>query len=164
MGNSLYDLTNDFLEVVTKLEDMELDEAALSDTLESLQQPIEEKAENIIKYVRNIEALATAKKEEAKRLQSSASADLLRAENILKYLDENLKRANIDKMQAGLFEVKYRKGSTVVQIDENQLPAQYWVPQDPKPMSKTDLKKRLQAGETIPGAQLIKKSDTLVIK
>lgn len=164
--STLYHLTNEFLEVVSQLEEMELDQETLSDTLEALQMPLEQKAENVIKYVRSLEALADAKKLEAKRLSEAASADLKKAENLLSYLDMNLKRANIKNLQAGVFELKYKKGSEVVEVDELVLKEhpQYWVAQAPKPMGKPELKKLIKDGVEIPGVQIIRKPDVLVVK
>jgi hypothetical protein len=103
MSNSLYNLTNDFASVVNHLEEMELDSEVLQDTLDSLQAPIEEKVENIVKYMKSLEALADAKKLEAKRLSDSASSDLKKVEWFKNYMADNLKKANITKLQAGIF-------------------------------------------------------------
>lgn len=165
MKESLYTLTNEFNEMLAQLEEMEIDPEVLKDTLDSLQAPIEEKVENIIKYSRSLLALADAKKLEAKKLSDSASKDLKKAEMLNKYLEENLRKANIKTLQAGIFSLGWRKGSEVVEIDESKLPENYWkVEEVRKPMSKPDLKLRLKSGVEIPGVSLIRKEDTLVVK
>jgi hypothetical protein len=166
MSTSLYDLTNEFLEVMNRLEELIEDEQTLNDTLDSLKAPLEEKAENIIKYMRSLESLAQAKKDEAKRLQESAASDLKKAERLKSYLDENLKRAGLKNLQAGVFEVKYKKGSEVVDISDDvdfySLPAS--IVKIKKEVSKTEAKKLLKEGNEIPGISLVRKPDSLVIK
>jgi hypothetical protein len=156
MSNSLYNLTNDFASVVNHLEEMELDSEVLQDTLDSLQAPIEEKVENIVKYMKSLEALADAKKLEAKRLSDSASSDLKKVEWFKNYMADNLKKANITKLQAGVFSLGFRKGTEVVQIDETKTPTadeapHLYVFQEPKFIGKTDLKKLIKEGKEIPG-------------
>lgn len=165
MSVSLYELTNNFLETMNQLESMELDQETINDTLESLQMPLEEKAENVVKYIKSLEALADAKKLEAKRLSDSASADLKKAESLKTYLQSNLERANIKKLQAGVFALSFRKGSEVVEVDEMKLPKEYWLTQViEKPVGKPELKKLIKSGVEIPGVHIMRKPDTLTIK
>lgn len=161
---NLYDLTNEFLELANQLEEMELDEQLVKDTLDGATISLEEKAENIIKYAKNLQAAAEARENEAKRLTTLAKADLKKSQSLLNYLDQNLKMLNKSKLTAGIFEVKYRKGLEVVEVDEVKLPKQYFVPQPPKPMGKTELKKLVKEGQTIEGVTLVRKPDTLVVK
>ena len=53
----LYELAQNYAELLDRAEEMESD--ALVDTLESLQDAIEDKAENIAKFIRTLEADAT---------------------------------------------------------------------------------------------------------
>jgi hypothetical protein len=165
--SNLYVLTNEFNEIVKELEQYDLDPEVFQSTLDSLSAPIEDKVENIVKYMKSLEALAEAKKAEAKRLSESAASDLKKAEFFKNYMADNLKKANITKLQAGVFSLGWRKGTEVVQIDESKLPQQYFVPQPPKPMSKTDLKKLIKEEYPltgIPGVSLVKNPDSLVVK
>jgi FKBP-type peptidyl-prolyl cis-trans isomerase len=172
MSNSLYQLTNEFMEIVSQLEEMELEPETMQDTLDSLQAPIEEKVENIVKYTKSLEALAEAKKAEAKRLSESAASDLKKAEWFKNYMADNLQKAGISKLQAGVFALSFRKGSEVVQIvNEEEIP---WtvkvngieheiVKHEPK-YNKTEIKKLLKLVDGIPGITLVRNPDTLTIK
>jgi hypothetical protein len=162
--SSLYELSNQFQVVVSHLDEMELEQDLYQDTLDSIQAPIEEKVENIIKYMKSLEALADAKKLEAKRLSDSASADLKKVEWFKNYMADNLRKAGINKLQAGVFSLGWRKGTEVVEVDENQLPQEYFVPTY-KPMTKTELKYLVKnEGKMIPGVKVIRKPDSLVVK
>ena len=157
------------MEIVGQLEEYDLDAETFQSTLDSLATPIEEKVENIVKYMKSLEALADAKKLEAKRLSESATADLKKVEWFKNYMADNLKKAGITKLQAGVFALGFRKGSEVVQVDETKTPSVDEAPhlylyQEPKFISKTDLKKFIKDGQTIPGVTVVRNEDSLVIK
>jgi hypothetical protein len=171
---SLYELTKEFMDAMDNINDLiedglEISEHAYTDTLEMLQMPLEEKVENIVKHMKTLEALADAKKLEAKRLSESASVDLKKAERLKNYMADNLKNAGIKDLQAGVFNLKFRKGTEVVQVDETKTPSVDEAPhlylyQEPKFMGKTDLKKLIKEGQTIPGVSIVRNPDSLVVK
>ena len=102
MSHSLYTLTNEFSGIVAELEEYDLDPEVFQSTLDSLTLPIEQKVENIIKYMKSLESLAEAKKAEAKRLSESAASDLKKAEWFKAYMADNLTKAgikNLDKVE-----------------------------------------------------------------
>jgi Siphovirus Gp157 len=169
MMGRLYEITQEFMEFQKQLEEMDLDDQTFADTLDSAMFSIEVKVENIIKHMRTLEALAEAKKTEAKRLSESAAGDLKKVEWFKNYMADNLQKAGINKLQAGVFALSFRKGSEVVEVDDLQLPTpfeapQLYVEQEPKFMGKTDLKKLLKDGHSIKGVSLVRKEDSLVIK
>lgn len=162
---SLYTLTQDFLTVAAQLDEMDLDNETIQDTLDSLKQPIEQKAENIVKYVKHLEAMGAARKEEAKRLNEQAAKDLKKSEKLMEYLDQTLEKLNINNLTAGAFQLQYKKGSEVVEIDEVLLPKEFWIVEEvKKPMGKPELNKLIKSGRFIPGANIVRNKDKLVIK
>jgi hypothetical protein len=166
--SSLYNLTNQFLDALDQIswhyDENEIDQQVINDTMEAMQAPIEEKVENIVKYMKSLEALADAKKLEAKRLSDSASSDLKKVEWFKNYMADNLKKANITKLQAGIFSLGWRKGTEVVQIDVNKLPMEYHK-QTYVPMTKTELKYLIkEEGKEIPGVSIVRNPDSLVVK
>lgn len=174
MSNSLYQLTNEFAEQVAELEAFSeemggLDPEVFRNTLDSLTLPIETKVENIVKYTKSLEALAEAKKTEAKRLSESAASDLKKAEFFKNYMADNLQKAGIQKLQAGVFSLGWRKGSEVVQVDESKIPpyeffSHLYTVQKPQFLGKTELKKLIKEGQEIPGVEIVRNPDTLTIK
>jgi hypothetical protein len=166
---SLYDLSIEFLQVAQALEEMDLDQETVEDTLESFQGSIEEKAENIIKFSKNLEAMAEARKAEAKRLNELAAKDIKKAERLLNHLDESLKVIGKKKLTAGIFEVGYRKGIEVVKVDEREVPDYNQNPNiynvEYKLVGKKELKERVKLlGEEIPGVSIVRNPDKLVVK
>jgi hypothetical protein len=159
------------MEIVGQLEEMELDQETFQDTLDSLQAPIEQKVENIVKYMKSLEALAEAKKAEAKRLSESAASDLKKAEFFKNYMADNLKKAGINKLQAGVFSLGWRKGSEVVKIDEERIPHTVTINGEVNQIAKyetkfdkTLIKKLLKEIDEIPGVSLVRNPDSLVVK
>jgi hypothetical protein len=177
MSNSLYNLTNQFLDALDQIswhyDENEIDQQVINDTMEAMQAPIEEKVENIVKYMKSLEALADAKKLEAKRLSDSASSDLKKVEWFKNYMADNLKKVGIKDIQAGVFKVAFKKGSEVVKIDESKVPK--WqepfgndiydvIPESYKLKGKPELKKLIKDGQEIPGVSLVRNEDSLTIK
>jgi hypothetical protein len=159
----LYEEAALFREARLQIEEMDLDPIMVKDTLDSIQAPLAEKVENIVKFMKNLEADEVAYKAEADRLKEKADSTKKKREWLKAYLDENLKVAGISELKAGVFNIKYRKGSEAVQVDESVLPEDYWIPAY-KPLSKTDLKKMVKEGKEIPGVSIVRNPDSLVIK
>jgi hypothetical protein len=173
MSNSLYNLTNEFIAAMDNINDlieegMDISEHAYADTLEILQMPLEEKAENIVKYMKSLEALADAKKLEAKRLSEAASKDLKKAESLKAYMADNLKKAGIKDIQAGVFKVGFKKGSEVVEVapnfDVNSINNKAFLRFKDPELDKTKIKAALKAGYVVDGVSLVRKPDSLVVK
>lgn len=161
---SLYEYTTDFVELKAQLEEMDLDPKTLADTLEAYKGPIDQKIENIAKLCEELNLIANLQKEEAKKLVEASKRKEAKAESLMKYLDDNLKKMGIRDIQAGAFQVKYERGRESVHIDESLLPEPYWVDQDPKPMDKKELKKLITSGEEIEGVTIERGPDKLKVK
>lgn len=170
MTESLYKLTEQFLEVKQQLEEMEdIDPLLIEDTLESYKGDIYDKAENVAKYIRTLEYSALNKKAESTRLKQSSDSDMKKAQSLMGYLHDMLERADLKELSAGVFTFKFKKGSEVVVIDESELPS--WKDRkdlyDVKPVfkySKPELKEMLKKGEVIPGVSIERNPEKLVMK
>ena len=68
LGILLYSLTEEYLELLQMLEDEEVDEQLIIDTLEGLDGEIEIKADNYAKLIKHIESNNEAIKKEVDRL------------------------------------------------------------------------------------------------
>ena len=104
---SLYQLSNEMIELMDWMNDPETDPEAIKDTLEGLQYELEQKAEGYCKVIRQFEADAEAYKNEAARFSQKQAV----AENNAKRMKEALKNAMVATghekgMDAGLFKLK----------------------------------------------------------
>lgn len=161
---NLYDLEQNFknlLEVLEDSEDESLNETIIK-SLEELEADINQKAENIIKYCRNIKAEAGALDHEAVRLINKSKILINRANRLEQYLFSAMKFAGKDKIKAGLFDVSIKKNPVSVKItSEENIPEIYYKSQ--KTLDKTLIKKNLKEGIEVPGAELEQK-ESLKIK
>lgn len=148
---NLYNLTQNALLLQEMLESGEIDEQTFADTLEAM--GIEEKAENICKVIRNLEAKAAAYKAEKDRLAKRQSE----CENGVKKLKESLlmHMAVLDKpkLEAGLFSITKCSASSAKIVDEGSLPEMYLTPQPPK-VDGRQILADLKAGIAVPGAEI----------
>ena len=154
----LYELTGAFNQVADMLE-YDSENAAIIDTLESIDLAIEEKADGYAKLIRNQEASSKAFDEEIKRMKERKQA----VDNNVKRMKLSLQNAMVEigktKFKTDLFSFNIQKKQPSVEIIEETL-----VPDKFKKITidfdKTAIKK---AAEDVPGVE-IKQSESLRIR
>ena len=82
----LYELTNDYMDLLYAIDNEEIPEEAITDTLEAITASIEEKADNIACMLKGLEAEAQAIKAEEDRLKERRQAKERAYEKIKAYL------------------------------------------------------------------------------
>lgn len=148
----LYELAQNYAQLLEMAEEMESE--ALVDTLASLQDAIEDKAENIAKLVKNLEADVKVIKEEEQRLAERRRAIEAKVERLKTYLQEQLETAGIEKVKRPTITVSIQNNPPSVDvIDETLIPADFLIPQ-PAKVDKKSILERLKNGEAIPGVTL----------
>lgn len=155
---ALYQVTDEFLQAQATLNDLELDEQTVADTLEAIKYPLEKKAEAVAAVARNMESFAEQiKKAEAAMAQRRAALEN-RAKRLRAYLQENLERAGVHKIESPWFTLAIKKNPPAVEIyDPSAIPDTFKrVPPIPMPEpDKTAIKDALKAGTDVPGARLV---------
>ena len=147
---NLYELSLAFQEV----QNMDLDPEVMQDTLDSIEDAIESKAENIAKLIRNLESDVSAYKEEEDRLKTKRQATENKVKWLKTYLEDNMKMTGKTKFKSGMFNFSIQKNPASVNItDEKAIPEEFLIPQPPK-VDKTSLKEILKRGIEVPGAEL----------
>lgn len=147
---NLYELSIAFQEV----QNMDLDPEVMKDTLDSINDAIENKAENIAKLIRNLESDVSAYKEEEDRLKTKRQATENKVKWLKTYLEDNMKLTGKTKFKSGTFNFSIQKNPASVNIlDERIIPEEFLIPQLPK-IDKTALKDVLKNGVEVPGAEL----------
>ena len=150
--SSLYELTQDALALQEMFEDGAIDEQVLADTLESM--GLNEKIENICKVIRNLDAKATAFKEEKARMAKRQSECENGVKRLKTSLLDCLNTINKAKIDAGLFTVTKSKSTSVKIVNDSEIEELYLEPQPPK-INKTEIGKALKNGLTVKGAELV---------
>ena len=147
---NLYELSLSFQEV----QNMDLDPEVMKDTLDSIEDAIENKAENIAKLIRNLESDVSAYKEEEDRLKTKRQATENKVKWLKTYLEDNMKMTGKTKFKSGMFNFSIQKNPSSVNItNEKIIPGEFLIPQPPK-VDKPSLKEILKRGIEVPGAEL----------
>jgi len=127
---TLYQIKDDYLAFANMLAECSEDEIAtigLSECLEQIKDSFEDKAINIIKIIRSLEANAKAIKEASKKLAVKAKRIESKVNYISNYLRNNMIECNIKKIESPELTVLLRNNSGSVIIDnENIIPEEYF--------------------------------------
>ena len=151
----LYKLADNYNHVVDMAD--QLDDGTLRDTLDSIKDAFDVKAENVAKAVKEIEGQANMIDEEIKRLTKRKTTMKNNAKSMKVYLQEQMERVGTRKVQGELLTVAIQKNAPSVRvIDERKIPEEYFIPQ-PTKLDKTQLKTELKNGVEMPegSAELI---------
>jgi len=161
----LYEIANEYRELLAMVEDGELSADDIADTLEAMDASFEDKARNCLMVMKELEAAASGAKAEADRLSALASSRKAQAEKLKEYVSENMQSTNKDKMDLGIFALTLKKATKVVDVkDESSIPKTYFVevPATEK-LDKASLLAALKVGP-VDGAELKDGKRALIIK
>ena len=118
----LYEITDEFL----GLDDIEDELIDIEVELNKLEIAFSEKAENIAKLVRSLEAQKDALATEAKRLTEKRDATQNRIDSLKAYLKAEMERIGRDKIQAGIFRVRLQNSPLTIDIiEESKIPDEF---------------------------------------
>ena len=163
---TLYELTNDYAELLLMAEDPDTDPQAFTDTLEGIEGAIEDKADNYARVIRNLEADAAACDAEAKRLRNKKQT----IENNIKRMKSALQYAmqvtGKRKFKTPLFSFNIQKNPAAVVVDEQyieNIPERFLVRKDPE-INRKAIKDAIAAGEDLEGLAHLEQTESLRIK
>ncbi|WP_369671866.1 siphovirus Gp157 family protein [Enterococcus faecium] len=149
---TLYQLSESYIKVLELAE--QLDEEILRDTLDSINEAIEDKAKNLAKIVKEVEGKAELIDSEIKRLKKRKTSLLNNAKSIEQYLKGEMEKTGKTKIKGELFDIRIQNNPVSVNVyNENLIPKEFFTPVPPK-LDKKQLKEELKHGD-IPGAELV---------
>jgi hypothetical protein len=163
---TLYSLSANYLQALDFLTDPEADlpAEAVKDTLEALAGELEDKAVNVAKFLRNMEAMAEAIKVAEADMAKRRKALESRAQWMKDYLKGNMEHTGISKIECPYFKLSIQNNPAAVHIfDEGAIPAQFKEQVITWKIDKTAIKKAILAGQSVAGASLVN-GTRLVIK
>lgn len=152
----LYELTSkrqELLDLIAAMdsEDLELSDA-VGDTLEALDEAIQDKAEAVASFIFSPQADSAALKQEEQRLAERRRLNDAKVERMKTYLADMLQEADIDKVQGLKYTIGFRKSDKVTVTNLDALPERFLrVKREP---NLTALKEALKAGQAFDGAVL----------
>lgn len=149
----LYKLSENYNQVIQMAD--QLDDGTLRDTLDSINEAFDDKAENIAKSIKEIEGQADIIKAEKERLAKREQAMRNNAKSMKSYLQEQMDLVGKKKIQGELLTVAIQKNAPSVKIESEQyIPEGFYIPQ-PSKLDKTQLKNELKNGLEIAGVELV---------
>jgi hypothetical protein len=157
---TLYELTKDYMDLLFAIDNEEIPEEAITDTLEAITASIEEKADNIACMLKGLEAEAQAIRAEELRLAERRKAKERAYEKIKAYLSEELLKANITAVDTARNKITFRKSESVHISNEDAFIAWAILNRDDlisygkATPNRTAIKKALNGGAVIDGAEL----------
>lgn len=156
---TLYDISTQYQEFLSKVESGEIPEEAVSDTLEGLDGVFDEKADNIACVIKSLNAESQAIKEERDKLADRQKSKENTAQRLKDYLFTQMAFLGKTKLETARNVLSFRKSEAVVIVGD--VPEKYLkVKTEP---DKTAIKAALKAGADVPGAH-IEQREGLVIK
>lgn len=157
----LFELTQSYQQVLEIAE--QLDAETLKDTLDSINDAVEQKVENTAFVVKQLEANISVIDDEIKRLQAMKGTQTNNIKSLKLYLQESMEKVGLDKVQGKLIKIAIQNNPQSVEVlNENVIPKNYFVEQKPK-LDKKALLADLKGGVQVEGVE-IKQSRSLRIR
>lgn len=162
---SIYEITGDYLRLMDMMDDPELDQQTLNDTLEGIEGEFEYKAECYAKVMKNLEADTEGLKNEIDRLTQRKKA----IDNNIKCLKETLQSAMTftgkTKFKTDLFSFGIQKNapSVVLETEDLEIIPEEFV-KTKREIDKAAIKDALKAGAELPGVAHLEQGESLRIR
>lgn len=166
--SNLYELAASYRELADKLEDSELPQEVITDTLDAESGDLLDKVINVAKLIKNMKATVVARDTEIERMHIRNEAEEKKIEWLENYLLSCMEMANLPKVQSPWFvvSVKQNPPSTIID-DQAAIPADFLREIPAVPASyvpdKSLIKKAMNDGFIVPGAHLAR-TKTVSIK
>lgn len=154
----LYEVAEAFAQIQDFLNNAETDEeiVAIKDVLVNYECQFEEKVENIVYLIKNAQSDVEALKKEELRLAEKRKSTERKIESLKDYLFGAFMQTGTERIKYPQFTVSIRNNAESVNVkDITKIPQDYFVPQPPK-LNKDGVKKAIQDGEEIEGAELVR--------
>lgn len=130
---TLYELSSEYMELLAMMEDPEVDEEVIADTLEGIGGELELKADNYARAMRQMDADAKAIKAEEERLYARRKSLENRSTWLKQRLQDVMELTGKTKFKTELFSFGIQKNPPKVVIDDpSRIYQAYLIEQEPK--------------------------------
>ena len=167
MNLSLYEIDSRIEAILDNIYDSADENGEVGDLdlseLQELQEEREIKLENIALYIKNLAVQASAIKDEENTLADRRKRLERKCERMKGILIDAMKKDGNKKMFSARYEAVLRESKKTEIIDENLIPEEYMNVKVTKTPDKTAIKKAIEAGTEIAGAQIVDNT-TITIK
>ncbi|EGQ3487609.1 siphovirus Gp157 family protein [Staphylococcus pseudintermedius] len=151
--SSLFNLTDAYQQVYDLIAEQG-DETVLIETLQSINDALEEKADGYVAVIKTLEADNVAIDEEIKRLRQRKTSNQNGISRLKESLQFSMESTGKEKFKTALnsYSIANNPPSLDV-VEESLIPTEYWVSQAPK-LNKKDLLKDIKNGADIKGVEV----------
>lgn len=161
----LFEITAALQSIVDAVENGEIPESAIADTLESITATLEEKADNTACVIKNMTAEILALRAEERKLAERRRIKENQVERLREYLANALLQSGYNKIETARNKISFRKSESVKIDDESAFVEwamkdndEYLTYKEPT-INKTAIKKALADGKEIKGARMEQKQN-----
>ena len=151
----LYEYTAQHQKALVELNDLDLPDDVVADTLNALVGEIEEKTKSVVAYMRNLNADVVAMKNAEQEIKQRRNRIERRIAWMDNYVLTNMQANNITEISCPYFLIKPRKNPPAVNItNADEIPKKYLTEVVSFKVDKKQIKEDIQAGEVVAGAEL----------
>lgn len=151
---SLFDLSTDYQQVYDLIAEQE-DEQILKDTLASINDAIEDKADGYVAVIKTLEGDNKAIDEEIKRLRQRKTSNQNGVKRLKESLQEVMEQTGKEKFKTALNSYSIANNPPSIEVvNESLIPKSYWVEQAPK-LNKKEILSDIKNGVEIKGAEVV---------
>ncbi|EGQ3289313.1 siphovirus Gp157 family protein [Staphylococcus pseudintermedius] len=150
---TLFNLTDAYQQVYDLIAEQG-EESALIDTLQSINDALEDKADGYVAVIKTLEADNVAIDEEIKRLRQRKTSNQNGISRLKESLQFSMESTGKEKFKTALnsYSIANNPPSLDV-VEESLIPKEYWLSQAPK-LNKKDLLKDIKNGADIKGVEV----------
>lgn len=159
----LYEIADQYQQMLMEMEEYELPEEVILNTMECIQDTADEKIDTIASIIKNLTGDIKALKEESAALAARAKTKQNNVDRLEKYLSSYLPLVGYDTkpFENNHHKVSFRKSAQVEVLPEfiqwaSQNAEDLLRYKDPEP-DKTKIKEAIKAGEDLPFAQIVER-------
>lgn len=149
---TLYQMTEETKSLYEMLENGDIDEQTLTDTMEAI--GIDEKINSYCQVIKQLSADVEMFAEEEKRVKERKQALKNNVDRMKTALLQFLTATGQEKVKTGTFSVSKSYSKAVNILDENSIPDEFKIEQAPK-IDKTAIKKAIASGNEVCGAEIV---------
>lgn len=158
----LYELTEQYSNLMELLDNPEVPQEMLEESLNKINDELDVKLENIVKVIKSMEVDVKGFKEEEKRLADRRKSSENRITNLKEYVEGAMRATGIKKVNGKVFTLGIQKNVPSVDItDENSIPEEYFILE--KRLVKKKVLEAHKEGRKVPGTT-IKRTESLRIR
>lgn len=147
---TLYNITNEYKDLLDQMQSAEVDEETIQDTIEStgLKDDFKNKIDDYLYVIDELEASNKRINDEIKRLRERVTAQRNNAKRMKDTLTDTMKLLEIQKTRTDKYTVWVQKNPTKLNIqDDSFIPAEFYEEQEPK-LNRKKLTDYLKEDET----------------